>query len=133
MPTSKKLLELADRCAEKLDLDGKLRHLLPSPTPRSNARTVRGVSWKPCMKTSCLRRWTSQRQEELVEQIAAALPEGQNAADSRGARDNHARHVWLRRRVPIMWASRWAAGSSLRREHRMPRSFLQFDDFTSEP
>ena len=35
-----------------------------------------------------------QRQEELVEQIAAALPEAQRMLIVELA-DNHARHVWL--------------------------------------
>ena len=40
MPTSEELLELAGRCAEKLDLDGKLRHV-PAFSDAEDGRRLR--------------------------------------------------------------------------------------------
>ena len=53
-----------------------------------------------------------QRQEQLVEQIAAALPEPARTLIVELA-DNHARHVWLQQEGRITWAS-LAVGRRLR-------------------
>jgi hypothetical protein len=74
MPTSEELLELADRCADKLELGGTLRHV-PSFSDAEE---------------QC----EDEYEEQLVEQIAAALPEDQRTLIVELA-DNHARHVWL--------------------------------------
>ena len=94
MPTSDELLELADRCAGKLDLDGKVRHV-PS---FSDAEEQCGDEYEELLQVIHEDELFSpvdiQRQEELVEQIAAALPEDKRTLIVELA-DNHARHVWM--------------------------------------
>src|SRR5512134_1764364 len=84
MPTSDELLELADHCAAKLDLDGKMRHV-PSLSGAGEQCEDEDEVFAPV---------DIGRQEELVEQIAAALPEDKRMLIVELA-DNHARHVWL--------------------------------------
>ncbi|MBI4886738.1 MAG: hypothetical protein HY824_06575 [Acidobacteria bacterium] len=94
MPASDDLLELADLCASKLELDGALRHV-PSFADAEEA-------WEDEYEELLLAIHEDelfapvdiQRQEELVEQIAAALPEDRRALIVELA-DNHARHVWM--------------------------------------
>jgi hypothetical protein len=94
MPTSEELLELASQCAAKLDLDGKLRHI-PS---FSDAEEMCEAEYEELLQAihedELFAPVDIQRQEELVEQIAAALPEDQRTLIIELA-DNHARHVWL--------------------------------------
>ena len=94
MPTSEELLELAERCAEKLELDGKLRHV-PS---FSDAEDQCEVEYEDLLQAihedELFAPVDIQRQEQLVEQIAAALPEAARMLIVELA-DNHARHVWL--------------------------------------
>ena len=94
MPTSEELLELAERCAEKLELEGKLRHV-PS---FSDAEDQCEVEYEDLLQAihedELFAPVDIQRQEQLVEQIAAALPEAARMLIIELA-DNHARHVWL--------------------------------------
>ena len=94
MPTSDELLELAERCAGKLELEGKLRHV-PS---FSDAEEQCEEEYEQLLQTlhedELFAPVDIQRQEELVEQIAAALPEEKRTMIVELA-DNHARHVWL--------------------------------------
>lgn len=94
MPTSDELFELAERCAAKLELDGKLRHV-PS---FSDAEEQCEEEYEELLETlhedELFAPVDIQRQEELVEQIAAALPEDKRTLVVELA-DNHARHVWL--------------------------------------
>ena len=94
MPTSDELFELAERCAAKLELDGKLRHV-PS---FSDAEDQCEEEYEELLETlhedELFAPVDIQRQEELVEQIAAALPEDKRTLVVELA-DNHARHVWL--------------------------------------
>ena len=94
MPTSEELLELAERCAEILELDGKLRHV-PS---FSDAEDQCEVEYEDLLQAihedELFAPVDIQRQEQLVEQIAAALPEASRTLIVELA-DNHARHVWL--------------------------------------
>ncbi len=94
MPTSDELFELAERCAAKLELDGKLRHV-PS---FSDAEEQCEEEYEELLETlhedELFAPVDIQRQEELVEQIAAALPEDKRTLIVELA-DNHARHVWL--------------------------------------
>src|ERR687891_230491 len=82
MPTSDELIELADQCAAKLELDGALRHV-PS---FSDAEDQFGDEYEELLQAI--------HQDELVEQIAAALPEDKRTLIVELA-DNHARHVWM--------------------------------------
>jgi hypothetical protein len=94
MPTSDDLLELADRCADKLGLDAE-RRLLPS---FSDAEEECEDEYEELLEAihedELFAPVDIARQEELVEQIAAALPEEKRALIVELA-DNHARHVWL--------------------------------------
>lgn len=94
MPTSEELLELAERCAEKLELDGKIRHV-PSFSDAEEQCEDQYEDLLQAIHTDELFAPVDiQRQEELVEQIAAALPEDKRTLIVELA-DNHARHVWL--------------------------------------
>ncbi len=88
------MFELAERCAAKLELDGKLRHV-PS---FSDAEEQCEEEYEELLETlhedELFAPVDIQRQEELVEQIAAALPEDKRTLIVELA-DNHARHVWL--------------------------------------
>ena len=94
MPTSDELLELADRCAARLELDGKIR-LVPS---FSDAEDQCENEYEDLLQAihedELFAPVDIQRQEQLVEQIAAALPEEKRTLIVELA-DNHARHVWL--------------------------------------
>ena len=94
MATSDELLELANACAERLDLDGALRYV-PS---FSDAEQVCEEEYETLLETihedELFAPVDLQLQESLVERIAAALPEDKRALIVELA-DNHARHVWL--------------------------------------
>jgi hypothetical protein len=94
MPTSEELIELANDCAAKLELDGELRHV-PS---FSDAEEQFGDEYEQLLQVihedEVFAPVDIQRQEELVEQIAAALPEDKRMLIVQLA-DNHARHVWM--------------------------------------
>jgi hypothetical protein len=94
MPTSEELLELADKCADKLELDGQLRHV-PS---FSDAEDAFGDEYDELLQAihedELFAPVDIGHQESLVEQIAAALPEDKRTLIVELA-DNHARHVWM--------------------------------------
>lgn len=94
MPTSEELIELADQCASKLELDGALRNA-PS---FSDAEDHFGDEYEELLQAihedELFAPVDIQRQEQLVEQIAAALPEDKRTLIVELA-DNHARHVWM--------------------------------------
>src|SRR5687768_14417769 len=94
MPTSEELLELAERCAEKLELDGKVRHVPSFSDAEEQCEAEYEELLQAIHEDDLFSPVDIQRQEELVEQIAAALPEDQRTLIVELA-DNHARHVWL--------------------------------------
>ena len=94
MPTSDELLELADRCAEKLELDGKLRHIPSFSDTENECEDEYEALLQAIHEDELFAPVDINRQEELVEQIAAALPEDKRMLIVELA-DNHARHVWL--------------------------------------
>src|SRR3954471_7974652 len=94
MPTTDDLLELADRCAEKLELDGKLRHVPSFSDAEEQCEQEYEELLQAIHEDEVFARVDIQRQEELVEAIAAALPEHKRSLIIELA-DNHARHVWL--------------------------------------
>lgn len=95
MPTSDELLQLAERCADKLELDGKLRHV-PSFSDGEDAfeDEYEELLLAVQAEDDLFETVDLARQEALVEQIAAALPEDKRMLIVELA-DNHARHVWL--------------------------------------
>ena len=94
MPTSDDLIALAEQCADKLELDGKMR-LIPS---FSDAEEQCEDEYEELLQAihedELFAPVDIQRQEELVELIAAALPEDKRTMIVELA-DNHARHVWM--------------------------------------
>jgi hypothetical protein len=94
MPTSEELLELAEACASKLDLDGKLRHVPSFSDAEEQCEDEYEELLEAIHDDELFAPVDIQRQETLVEQIAAALPEDKRTLIVELA-DNHARHVWL--------------------------------------
>ena len=94
MPTSDELLEFADRCAEKLDLDGKMRHIPSFSDVEDQCEDEYEQLLEAIHDDELFAPVDIARQETLVEQIAAALPEDKRMLIVELA-DNHARHVWL--------------------------------------
>src|SRR4029450_3804792 len=94
MPTSEELLELADRCAEKLELNGKLRHVPSFSDAEDQFEDEYEELLQAIHEDEVFAPVDIQRQEDLVEQIAPALPEDKRTLIVELA-DNHARHVWL--------------------------------------
>ena len=94
MPTSDELIELADQCAAKLELDGALRHVPSFSDAEEQCEDEYEDLLQAIHEDELFAPVDIQRQEQLVEQIAAALPEAQRMLIVELA-DNHARHVWL--------------------------------------
>jgi len=94
MPTSEELLELAERCAAKLELDGKLRHVPSFSDAEDQCEEEYEDLLQAIHEDELFAPVDIQRQEQLVEQIAAVLPEASRTLIVELA-DNHARHVWL--------------------------------------
>src|SRR5687768_3562116 len=94
MPTSDDLFELAERCAAKLELDGKLRSVPSFSDAEEQCEEEYEQLLQALHEDELFAPVDIQRQEELVEQIAAALPEEKRMLIVELA-DNHARHVWL--------------------------------------
>jgi hypothetical protein len=94
MPTSEELLELADQCAKKLDLDDKQRHVPSFSDAEEQCEDEYEELLEAIHEDELFAPVDIQLQETLVEQIAAALPEDKRTMIVELA-DNHARHVWL--------------------------------------
>src|SRR5688572_3878055 len=94
MPTSEELLELANRCAAKLELDGTRRHVPSFSDAEEQCEDEYETLLQAIHEDELFAPVDIQRQEQLVEQIAAALPEDLRTLIVELA-DNHARHVWL--------------------------------------
>jgi hypothetical protein len=94
MPTSEELLELADRCADKLELDGKVRHVPSFSDAEDQCEAEYEELLQAIHEDELFAPVDIQRQEQLVEEIAAKLPEAARTLIVELA-DNHARHVWL--------------------------------------
>jgi phosphoribosyl-ATP pyrophosphohydrolase len=94
MPTTDELIELADRCAEKLELEGELRHIPSFSDAEEQCEDEYEELLQVIHEDEVFAPVDVQRQEELVETIAAALPEDKRTLIIELA-DNFARHVWL--------------------------------------
>lgn len=94
MPTSDDLLDLAERCAARLDLDGKLRSIPSFSDAEEQCEEEYEALLQAIHEDELFAPVDLQRQEQLVEQIAAGLPEHLRTLIVELA-DNHARHVWL--------------------------------------
>jgi hypothetical protein len=94
MSTTEDLLELADHCADRLELDGTLRHIPSFSDAEEQCDEEYEELLQAIHEDEVFAPVDIQRQEQLVEQIAAALPEPQRMLIIELA-DNHARHVWM--------------------------------------
>ena len=94
MPTSEELLELADAAAAKLDLEGKVRHIPSFSDAEEQCEAEYEELLEAIHEDELFAPVDIERQETLVEQIAAALPESKRMLIVELA-DNHARNVWL--------------------------------------
>lgn len=94
MPTSDDLIELAARCAAKLEDEGYLRHVPSFSDAEEPCEAEYEELLAAIHEDELFSAVDIARQEQLVEQIAAALPEDSRALIVELA-DNHARHVWL--------------------------------------
>src|SRR5215471_280807 len=94
MPTSQELLDLAERCAAKLDLDGRQRSIPSFSDAEDQCEEEYEELLQAIHEDELFAPVDIQRQEQLVEQIAQKLPEDARALIVELA-DNHARHVWL--------------------------------------
>lgn len=94
MPTSDELLELAEQCAAKLELDAPLRYIPSFSDAEDQCEDEYEELLQAIHDDELFAPVDIGRQEELVEQIAAALPEDKRTLIVELA-DNHARHVWM--------------------------------------
>ena len=94
MPTSDELIELADQCASKLELEGALRSAPSFSDAEGQCEDEYEELLQAIHEDELFAPVDIQRQEELVELIAAALPEDKRMMIVELA-DNHARHVWM--------------------------------------
>ena len=94
MPTSEELLELADQAAKKVDLDAKMRHIPSFSDAEEQCEDEYEALLQAIHEDELFAPVDVQRQEQLVEQIAAALPEEKRTMIVELA-DNYARHIWL--------------------------------------
>ena len=94
MPTTEELLELADRCAEKLELEGKRRNIPSFSDAEEECEDEYEDLLQAIHEDELFAPVDIARQEQLVEEIAAGLPEDKRQLVVELA-DNHARHVWL--------------------------------------
>ncbi len=94
MPTTEELIELAEHCADRLELDGTLRHIPSFSDAEQQCEDEYEELLQAIHEDELFAPVDIQRQEQLVEQIAAALPEASRTLIVELA-DNHARHVWM--------------------------------------
>ena len=94
MPTSDELLQLAERCAGKMELDAKMRHVPSFSDAEEQCEDEYEELLQAIHEDELFAPVDIARQEELVSQIAADLPEEKRMLIVELA-DNHARHVWL--------------------------------------
>jgi hypothetical protein len=94
MPTSEDLLKLAARCTDRLEQQGYLRHVPSFSDAEEQCEAEYDALLEAIHEDEVFAPVDIQRQERLVEQIAAALPEDKRTLIVELA-DNHARHVWL--------------------------------------
>lgn len=94
MPTSEELIELAEQCADKMEIEGPMRVVPSFSDAEEQCEDEYEQLLQAIHEDELFAPVDIQRQEELVEQIAAALPEAKRMLIVELA-DNHARHVWM--------------------------------------
>lgn len=94
MPTSDELLQLAEACVDRMEIDAKMRHIPSFSDAEEQCEDEYETLLEAIHEDELFAPVDIGRQEQLVEQIAAALPEETRTLIVELA-DNHARHVWL--------------------------------------
>jgi len=94
MPIPDAIRELADACARTLDQEGQLRALPSFSDAEEQCEDQYETLLDAIHEDEIFAPVDLGRQEQLVETIAAALPEDKRMLIVELA-DNHARHVWL--------------------------------------
>lgn len=94
MPTSDELMQLAEECAGKMDIDAKMRHIPSFSDAEEQCEDEYETLLEAIHEDELFAPVDIARQEQLVEEIASALPEEKRTLIVELA-DNHARHVWL--------------------------------------
>jgi hypothetical protein len=94
MPTSDELMQLAEECVDRMELDPKMRHIPSFSDAEDQCEDEYETLLEAIHEDELFAPVDIARQEQLVEQIAAALPEDKRTLIVELA-DNHARHVWL--------------------------------------
>ena len=94
MPTSDELMQLAEECAGKLEIDAKMRHIPSFSDAEEQCEDEYETLLEAIHEDELFAPVDIALQERLVEEIAAALPEAKRTLIVELA-DNHARHVWL--------------------------------------
>ncbi len=116
MPTSEELIELAEQCASRLELDGTHRHVPSFSDTEEQCEEEYEALLQAIHEDELFEVVDIQRQEELVELIAAALPEDTRMLIVELA-DNHARHVWMQQEGAYHLGLAVGGKLKLRREH----------------
>ena len=116
MPTSEELIDLAEQCASKLELDDTLRHVPSFSDVEEQCESEYEELLQAIHEDELFAPVDIQRQEELVELIAAALPEDARTLVVELA-DNHARHVWMQQEGAYHLGMAVGGRLRLRREH----------------
>ena len=116
MPISEELIDLAEQCVSKHELDGTLRHVPSFSDTEEQCEEEYETLLQAIHEDELFAPVDIQRQEELVSQIAAALPEEQRTLIVELA-DNHARHVWMQQEGAYHLGLAVGERLRLRREH----------------
>jgi len=116
MPTSEELIDLAEQCASKLELDDTLRHVPSFSDVEEQCESEYEELLQAIHEDELFAPVDIQRQEELVELIAAALPEDARTLVVELA-DNHARHVRMQQEGAYHLGMAVGGRLRLRREH----------------
>lgn len=94
MATPDELLELAQQCADTIERDGASRHVPSFSDAEEHCEREYEALLEAIHEDELFAPVDIARQEALVEQIAAGLPESLRTLIVELA-DNHARHVWM--------------------------------------
>ncbi len=94
MPTSEELLQRAERCVDRMEVDAKVRHIPSFSDAEDQCEDEYEALLEAIHEDELFAPVDITLQEDLVSRIAAALPEDKRTLIVELA-DNHARHVWL--------------------------------------
>jgi hypothetical protein len=111
MATPDDLLELATACAERIDRDGPVRFVPSFSDAEEQCEAEYEALLEAIHEDELFAPVDIARQEQLVEQIAAGLPEELRTLVVELA-DNHARHVWMQQEGAYLLG--FAVGRKLR-------------------